>query len=120
MVGGEDEALRAVTAPGFDGRRVAITERPVEGLPRDRRARAPPAAPGSSPTSDERVVAEASAAPPALLVLTDLHFPGWEARVDGKEAKLERVDYLLRGVMLPPGRHRVEFLYRPASWTSRG
>ena len=39
--------------------------------------------------------------------------------MDGREAPLERVDYLLRGVMLPAGRHRVEFTYEPASWTGR-
>ena len=116
VVPGEDEALRAVTAPGFDGRRVAITERPVEGLPRD------PAAPSPGEAridayEHERAVVDATARRPSLLVLTDLHFPGWKARVDGRDAPLERVDYLLRGVMLPPGRHRVEFLYEPASWT---
>jgi uncharacterized membrane protein YfhO len=26
------------------------------------------------------------------------------------------VDYLLRGVMVPAGTHRVEFRYEPASW----
>ena len=62
-------------------------------------------------------MAEATARRPSLLVLTDLHFPGWKARVDGRDAPLERVDYLLRGVMVPPGRHRVEFVYEPASWT---
>jgi MYXO-CTERM domain-containing protein len=30
---------------------------------------------------------------------------------------IERVDYLLRGVPLSPGTHRVEFQYRPTSWT---
>ena len=115
VVGSEDEALRAVTAAGFDGRRVAITETAVEGLPSSGSARHPGRARLVS-YEDERVVAEATARRPALLVLTDLHFPGWKARVDGREAVLERVDYLLRGVMLPPGRHRVEFLYQPASW----
>ena len=49
-------------------------------------------------------------------MLTDVHYPGWEVRVDGRERPLERVDYLLRGVALDPGRHEVELLYRPASW----
>ena len=51
-----------------------------------------------------------------MLVLTDTHFPGWHAEVDGEPAEVHRVDYLLRGVALPAGRHRVEFTYRPASW----
>ena len=31
-------------------------------------------------------------------------------------ARLLRVDYLLRGVVLAPGRHQIEFRYAPASW----
>ena len=48
--------------------------------------------------------------------MTDLHYPGWRATVDGEDAPIHRVDYLLRGVTLPPGRHRVEFSYEPATW----
>jgi hypothetical protein len=36
--------------------------------------------------------------------------------VDGKPSVLHRVDFLLRGTTLAPGRHRVEFRYEPGSW----
>jgi uncharacterized membrane protein YfhO len=49
-------------------------------------------------------------------VLTDVQYPGWKATVDGKSADIERVDYLLRGVVVPAGTHTVEFSYEPASW----
>jgi uncharacterized membrane protein YfhO len=45
-----------------------------------------------------------------------VYFPGWKAFVDGHSVPIERVDYLLRGVLLPAGAHRVEFRYEPASW----
>jgi uncharacterized membrane protein YfhO len=64
----------------------------------------------------ERVVARSRADRRSLLVLSDIHYPGWKASVDGRDAPLERVDYLLRGVMVPAGAHRVEFRYEPASW----
>ena len=51
-----------------------------------------------------------------MLVLTDVQFPGWKATVDGRPADIERVDYLLRGVMVPEGTHRVELRYEPLSW----
>jgi uncharacterized membrane protein YfhO len=51
-----------------------------------------------------------------MLVLSDIHFPGWKATVDGREVPIERVDYLLRGVKLPAGAHDVEFAYEPASF----
>ncbi len=118
VVDGEDEALRAATAPGFDGTAVAITERPVEGVPQGR-AGGDEEQPGRARIvtyENERVVVDAEPTRRSLLVLTDVHFPGWEVRVDGREQPLERVDYLLRGVALDPGSHEVEFLYRPASW----
>jgi uncharacterized membrane protein YfhO len=77
------------------------------------------AAPGSARFvlyDNERVVAESRAQRRSLLVLSDVHYPGWKARVDGREVPMERVNYLLRGVMVPAGTHRVEFVYEPASW----
>ncbi|HVF72368.1 MAG TPA: YfhO family protein [Chthoniobacterales bacterium] len=53
---------------------------------------------------------------PAVLVLADNYYPGWRVSVDGKKAKLLRVDYNLRGVELPPGEHKVRFTYLPRSF----
>lgn len=51
----------------------------------------------------------------ALLVLSEPWFPGWRATVDGKPAEVLRVDYLLRGIVLPAGEHTVELRFRPLS-----
>jgi hypothetical protein len=61
----------------------------------------------------ERVVAKTSAVGASVLVLTDAWFPGWSVTVDGKPAKMLRVDHALRGVALPAGEHVVEFRFRP-------
>lgn len=113
-VAGEDEALRTVTAPGFDGRTVAVTERAVPGIPESGSGNAGTAALVSY--EPERVEAEATATKRSLLVLTDVHFPGWKATVDGESVPIERVDYLLRGVVVPPGKHTVVFSYEPSSF----
>ncbi len=112
----EDDARAAVESAAFDARTLAVTERAVAGLPsRGPRGTAPGSAAIAS-YAPERVVVVAKAARPSLLVLTDSYFPGLGCRVDGKRAKIHRVDYLLRGVSVPPGRHRVTFDYRPASF----
>lgn len=49
----------------------------------------------------------------ALLVLGEKFHAGWRARVDGTPTEIHRVNYILRGVYLPPGRHRVEFTFDP-------
>ena len=66
----------------------------------------------------ERVVADVTADAPGILVLADLAYPGWRARVDGKPSPLLRADGYLRAVALPAGAHRVEFRYRPVSFAA--
>jgi len=64
----------------------------------------------------ERAVIRTQAPGPRLLVLSDTHFPGWTARVDGVEAKILRANYLFRAVAVPAGTHEVVFEYRPSSF----
>jgi hypothetical protein len=52
---------------------------------------------------------------PSILVLSENHYPGWRAYVDGRFVETLRVDYNLRGAMLPAGEHSVQFVYRPKS-----
>jgi uncharacterized membrane protein YfhO len=116
-VQGEDAALAAATAPGFDGQRVAITEQALPGLrPASGRSSPPPGNANLVSYEAEKVAVRTSARRRSLLVLTDVHFPGWKVTVDGRPASIERVDYLLRGVLVPAGAHRVEFRYQPATF----
>jgi hypothetical protein len=117
-VSSDPAALSAVTAPGFDGRGVAVTESPVPGLAQASRAPAPGGASARlTAYSGQRAVIHAHATARSLLVLTDDFYPGWSATVDGRSVPVQRVDYLLRGVTLSPGDHTVVFSYAPASWT---
>jgi len=59
------------------------------------------------------LVMETEAAKPSLLVMSEMFYPGWQAKVDGREVDLLRVNYNLRGVSVEAGKHRVELSYRP-------
>ena len=111
-----DAALDAIGRPGFEPRLTGVTERRVPGVPE----RAPGGAGGSARLvayERERVVIRSRADRAGLVVLSDTHYPGWKAEVDGEEVPVERVDYLLRGVPVPAGAHTVVFRYAPLSWT---
>ena len=47
----------------------------------------------------------------AILVYSGNWYPYWKAYVDGEEARVYRVDYILRGIEIPEGIHYVEFHY---------
>jgi hypothetical protein len=50
-----------------------------------------------------------------LLVLGEVHYPGWQTRVDGNPTPTLRANLALRAVSVPEGQHQVEMIYRP--WT---
>jgi hypothetical protein len=112
-----ERAFSLVTRPGFAERGVAVVERRVPGLPAvGASARAPRGSARLVTDDAERVVLRATAERPGLVVLTDTWFPGWKAKVDGREVPVERVNYTLRGVAVGAGIHSVEFTYEPLSW----
>jgi hypothetical protein len=64
----------------------------------------------------DRLVLETESAERAFLVVADSYVPGWHARVDDRSTTLFRVNHMVRGVALPPGRHRVSMSYQPEGW----
>ena len=49
----------------------------------------------------------------SLLVASESWYPGWEARIDGRPAPLYPTDVAFRGIVIPPGEHRVEMKFAP-------
>lgn len=52
-----------------------------------------------------------------FLVLSETYYPkGWRAHIDGKETKIFQVNHILRGIQVPPGKHKIVFNFAPQSY----
>jgi uncharacterized membrane protein YfhO len=63
----------------------------------------------------DRLRIETHASRTALLLVSEPADPGWKVTIDGQEERWHRVDYHLRAVVVPAGRHLIEYRYRPTS-----
>jgi len=106
------EAIRHVAKGDVDFRRVVLLEE-SPGIAGSDFDLLPAALTEYTP---ERVVVETKAPAPALLVLSDSHYPGWRVRVDGEEREILLANGLYRAVAVGAGVHRVVFEYRPTSF----
>jgi len=114
VVPDRSERMAVILNPAFYPEKMAVVETPppVELVPPGTAA----ATPGSVATkkySNEVIELEAQVTGNALLVLSEKYYKGWQAFVDGKKTDIYPVNHVLRGVYLPPGRHRVEFFFDP-------
>ena len=62
-----------------------------------------------------RITLEVDAKAAGLLVLAESWYPGWTARIDGRDARVHRVNHGLMGLRVPPGKHRITLLFSPSS-----
>jgi hypothetical protein len=117
-------AWQRVASGEIDLAREVVLDRPPEPNPeRAARTKEPAGASGDPPLlvarlaedRPERVVAELTSSTPGILVVTDLHYPGWIAEAEGKRLPILRADGWFRAVALPAGTHTVVFRYRPLS-----
>ena len=52
------------------------------------------------------------------MVFSEIYYPkGWDVYVDGNKAPCFRADYLLRAMVVPSGKHIIEFTFKPKAWS---
>ncbi len=51
-----------------------------------------------------------------VLVVNDVYYPGWKAYIDGERSEVFIANYTFKGVYLPAGEHRIEFIFDPPSF----
>lgn len=114
VITNDQEVLRQLVSPEFDPHRLVLVSDPIPPATETNRS-------GSEPTvkfesyRSRHIALKTGADSPCLLLLNDKFDPDWTVTVDAQPAKLLRCNFIMRGVFLPPGEHRVEFSYRPTA-----
>ena len=103
------ERVSLLTEMYFDPRELAVVETPLD---------LPSAIRGYAEIQSEiptRVVLSAEMETAGLVVLGDRWDAGWSATIDGESVDVLRVNHVLRGVVVPPGRHEIVYSFRPVT-----
>jgi len=125
-----EEAATPVGTPGLEKAAPEGTETAAPGAPTTETlsSEAPAAAAPEAPATllpleegkaritlytEQKVVVEVNAEDDSMLVLTDLYYPGWKAKVNDDKVEIRRVNGLVRGVPVKAGRSTVVFYYMP-------
>ncbi len=66
---------------------------------------------------NEKIVLNAQSSGNNLLVLSEIYYePGWTAYIDGKETEIYRTNFAIKSIVVPSGKHKVEFIYKSKSF----
>ena len=101
-------ALGMLRSPGFDPRREAVVEDspPLPSLLSAGQVRVVRYQP-------REVLLQTDAPGPAFLATSETYYPGWRARVDGRDELLYRTNVAFRGLPVPAGQHTVTMRFDP-------
>jgi hypothetical protein len=108
-------ALKELASPNFEPAQKVLVSSPLPASTTN----APSQAAGTvsyASYASKKIVLQAKASTPCVLLLNDKFDPNWKVTVDGKPETLLRCNFIMRGVRLEPGSHTVEFRFAPPAW----
>ena len=112
VMGGLD-MLNTIKAGGVDPEQTALLEKdPGQRIdPADSTAQA-----RITNYEIHKVTIEAEATGNNLLYVSEVYYPDWKVYIDGQPAEILKTNYLFRGVIVPKGKHTVEFKFEPQTY----
>ena len=103
----KQEAIETMFTQGFDFRKTAVIE-DVGGV-NNRALKCESCRVEILDYSENKVTLKTENQSTGFLVLTDIDYPTWKARIDNQETKIYLTDYAFRGIIVPKGKHLIEF-----------
>ncbi len=110
-----ENALSVVNGARFDPRREVALESRFVPLPDAANASPELRAATFSRYEENRFQLSIDAPARGQLVVMDTFYPGWRARVDGREVPIAPANFVGRAVAVEAGRHSVEMWFEPES-----
>jgi hypothetical protein len=115
MVANADEEIKALT--GFSSKQTAIIDKRFEGeLANFKMNFDSTASIKFISYAPNKLVYESNTKTPQLAVFSEVYYDkGWNAYVDGKLVPHFRANYILRAMVIPEGKHNIEFKFEPTT-----
>lgn len=115
MVANADEEIKALT--GFSSKQTAVIDKRFEGeLANFKMNFDSTASIKFISYAPNKLVYESNTKTPQLAVFSEVYYDkGWNAYVDGKLVPHFRANYILRAMVVPEGKHSIEFKFEPAT-----
>jgi hypothetical protein len=66
----------------------------------------------------EDIKYESNSSAPHLAVFSEIFYKDWHAYIDGKETPIAKTDYVLRALLIPAGKHTIEFKFIPKMYNT--
>jgi len=105
----DEETLRALTRPDFDGRSLVYlppSAKPLVPVTGPARARVL-----ASRFGTQSVDVDVEATDPAIVVVAQTYYHPWKAYVDDRPAPLLRANHAFQAIPIPAGKHQIHLAY---------
>lgn len=107
----DGDVLAFVKSDNFNPQNEAVVEENVPGAITKTTGLEAPHEATITTYTDQLIIIKTKSSSDGILVLSDYFYPGWHCYLDGKDARIFKVNYILRATRLPKGEHEVKFKF---------
>ncbi len=111
VITNDQATLDMLASPSFDPAKKVLVANEIPGAPTATGGNESPGEVKFTSYAPKDIVLSANATTGSVLLLNDRFDPNWKVFVDGRPETLLRCNYIMRGVYLSAGMHKVEFQF---------